>query len=673
MSPQLRGIGFTGPQQQRGAIGLMAAVTLGMVLLFMLLVVDSGRLYLEQRKLQRVADMAVLEAVSRGGTCGLTLPNAQSLAEENAKRNNFIPGSVQQIAVTCGTLKTDDTTHLRKFTLNTSSTTPSDAIRVIATTTVPTSVAGGLWSVFSKGGFNTNTNLTASAVGTALKPLLAQISIRSTLLTIKNDSDANSKATLLNSVFGALLGGKVDLTVGGWNGLINSNINLLKFMDQAILDLNLTAGDYEKLLSTKTTVAKLLAITATVANANGPTADLTAGLTGLVNAAANVKPVDITLGELLNIATGAKTSGLDANLQVAQLIQAFLQVANTHNAVDLNVPIVLPGVASATLQMKVIEPPQFSAIGDPSSGQIISVRTAQVRSLIAIDLTGLGSKAKLPDAITGLTDTLLTAVNDALHLNLVGLVSNLLCLNGCKQISPRLLPDPKIYINIDAGGAEAKITNYSCPTGDTGIKSLTVSTTKSLADLRIGKTNPDTVFSSKARPEFSALPIIDIGIRTCYKVLGLLGDCTTRVPFAGGGVGIMTNLSILETADKTLLFSKKSALDDTTPPNLTLPPAIQATPKSTSLIDSLSNTIAGVKIQAYTPTQNNIFSALLTTTTDALSAVRAIIDPIINLLLKPLLTPLINNLLTTLGISLVDVEIGANLTCGEGGRAQLVL
>ena len=42
MSPQLRGIGFTGPRQQRGAIGLMAAVTLGMVLLFMLLVVDSG-------------------------------------------------------------------------------------------------------------------------------------------------------------------------------------------------------------------------------------------------------------------------------------------------------------------------------------------------------------------------------------------------------------------------------------------------------------------------------------------------------------------------------------------------------------------------------------------------------------------------------------------------------
>lgn len=274
MSPQLRGIGFTGPQQQRGAIGLMAAVTLGMVLLFMLLVVDSGRLYLEQRKLQRVADMAVLEAVSRGGTCdtGSSEDTAEKYAKASAKRNGF---TSQDIHATCGVLSTNITTQVRTFEKVTKK---SDAIRVEANITVPTSVAGSLWSLFSKNGFNTKTNLTASAVGAAPKPLLAQISIRSTLLAIKNDSDAQSKATLLNTVFGALLGGKVDLTVGGWNGLINGNINLLKFMDQAILALDLTAGDYNKLLSTKTTVAKLLAITATVANANGPTADLTAGL-----------------------------------------------------------------------------------------------------------------------------------------------------------------------------------------------------------------------------------------------------------------------------------------------------------------------------------------------------------------------------------------------------------
>ena len=91
MSPRLSGIRFSGPRQQRGAIGLMAVVVLGMVLIFMLLVVDSGRLYLEQRKLQRVADMAVLEAVSRGGSC--TNGTAVTYVNENATRNGFAPGA----------------------------------------------------------------------------------------------------------------------------------------------------------------------------------------------------------------------------------------------------------------------------------------------------------------------------------------------------------------------------------------------------------------------------------------------------------------------------------------------------------------------------------------------------------------------------------------------------
>ena len=666
MSPQLRSIGFNGPRQQRGAIGLMAAVTLGMVLLFMLLVVDSGRLYLEQRKLQRVADMAVLEAVSLGGTCGST-KTAAGFANQNATRNNFKPGGVQQVSTTCGSLKTGGD-QVRVFTEDLSK---SEAIRVIATTTVLTSVAGGLVSMFSKSGFDSNTKLTASAVGTpAGSPLLAQISIRSTLVKIST----NPQAALLNAVIGGLAGGSLDLSVGGWNGLIDANINLLSFLDQLALDIGVKAGDYDKLLSTNTTLTQLIKTTTTVANANGATADLKAALAG-IETAVKLNPTLITLGDLLKLQTGTKSSGLDANLQLAQLIQAFLQVANTHNAIDLNAPVILPGVANVTLRMKVIEPPQFSAIGDPSSGQTISVRTAQVRSLIAIDFTGLGSLLKLPDAITELTDTLLTAVSDALDLNLVGLLTKLLCLDGCQQLSPRLLTDPKIYISIDAGGATAKVTGYSCPTGNTGIKSLTVGTSKSLIDLRVGKIDPTTAFSTKAAPTVSAIPIIDVGIQTCYKILGLLGGCTNRVPFAGGGLGLMVNSPILGSgaADNILVFSKKTVVNDTTPPNLKLPPAIQKTSSSTTIIDSLSETISGIKIQAYAPTKNNILSTLLSTTTNAINAVSIILNPLIKNLLSPLLTPLINNLLSTLGISLVDVQIGANLTCGEGGRPQLVM
>ena len=64
MSPRMQ---FRGPARQRGAIGLMAAVTLALALAFTLLVIDSGRLYLEKRNLQRIADMAALEAATRGG------------------------------------------------------------------------------------------------------------------------------------------------------------------------------------------------------------------------------------------------------------------------------------------------------------------------------------------------------------------------------------------------------------------------------------------------------------------------------------------------------------------------------------------------------------------------------------------------------------------------------
>ncbi|MQT33330.1 hypothetical protein GHO40_20290 [Pseudomonas helleri] len=665
MSPPLRRAYFNGPRQQHGAIGLMAALTLGMVLIFMLLVVDGGRLYLEQRKLQRVADMAVLEAVSRGGSCAATPSTATLYATQSAARNSFVPAGTQQtLNATCGTLVTVN--QLRTFQLDPSK---SDAIRVIATNTIPTSIAGGVWDLVSKGTLSTTTMLTASAVGASPKGLLAQISIRSTLATVTT----NSQAALLNSVFTSLLGGKVELSIAGWNGLINGDINLLNYMDQLAIDLKLSAGNYDQLLSTNTTITQLLKTALTVANANGATADLKASLGSLLDVAIKAKPATISLSNLLKLQTGTQSSGLDANLQAFQLIQAFLQLANTANAVDLNAPVILPGIANVTVQMKVIEPPQFSAVGDPSSSQIISVRTAQIRTLISIDLTGLSNLLTLPDAVKDLTNTLVTALSNLLNLNLVGLVTNLLCLDGCKQISPLLLPTPKIYISLDAGGADAQVTGYSCPVGDTGIKSLTVKTNKSLVDLRIGQMDPSTVFSKAAPPSVSAIPIIDIGIQTCYKVLGLLGSCKDRVPFAGGGIGIMANTSVLKTAGSTLVFSKNSAPTDTTPPNLKLPPAIQNTPKSTSILDSLSDTIAGIQLQSYVPATNNILSTVLTTVTSAISTVAGILNPIIKNLLSPLLTPLINNLLTTLGISLVDVQVGANLNCGQGGRAQLVL
>ena len=85
MSPRLG-------SRQGGAIGLMAAGVLAVALAFTLLMIDSGRLYLEKRKLQGVADTAALEAVSRSGTC-LSGLSAAAFAGQSVARNHFVVGS----------------------------------------------------------------------------------------------------------------------------------------------------------------------------------------------------------------------------------------------------------------------------------------------------------------------------------------------------------------------------------------------------------------------------------------------------------------------------------------------------------------------------------------------------------------------------------------------------
>src|SRR5471032_665177 len=167
MSPRSQ---FRGPARQRGAIGLLAAMTLSLALVLMLLVVDTGRLYLEQRKLQRVVDNAALEAVSRGGNClsGLT---AASYAGQSATRNGFTVDANDTLVTTCGSLLTANT-GLRTFTVDA---TQSAAIKVVASRTVTTSFAGGVQALFSGTPVSLNTTLNASAVAAQPQPPIAQL------------------------------------------------------------------------------------------------------------------------------------------------------------------------------------------------------------------------------------------------------------------------------------------------------------------------------------------------------------------------------------------------------------------------------------------------------------------------------------------------------------------
>lgn len=92
--------------RQRGAFSLLMAGMLLLLLLFLALVLDGGRLYMEQRKLQKVADMAALEAISRlaNGDCAAEPGKATEYAIESASRHGFQSEAGQTLLTQCATV-----------------------------------------------------------------------------------------------------------------------------------------------------------------------------------------------------------------------------------------------------------------------------------------------------------------------------------------------------------------------------------------------------------------------------------------------------------------------------------------------------------------------------------------------------------------------------------------
>ncbi|HEF4761773.1 TPA: hypothetical protein SAN82_004231 [Pseudomonas putida] len=654
---------FCGPARQRGAIGLMAAITLALALGFMLLVVDSGRLYLEKRSLQRVADMAALEAATRGGDCATGL-TANTYATASAQRNGFpLPGNGRALAVACGGL-TLDGNNLRVFTADPSK---SEAIRVVASHVVRQSIAGGIGAMFGGAPAGATMTLSATAVA-ALPPPLASLTIRSTVLTF----DAN-KAALTSLLFGGLLGGNVSISAAGWNGLATTNISLLGYLNRLKVDLGLTAAGYDQVLGNTVNVNQLIQTAINVMDPNG-TLGATATILSLQALKVAAGTTSVVLGNLLHVESGTDISALAVNLKALDLIQGVVQLANKKNALVANLPINIAGLAQITARVQVMEPPQLSAIGNPKNAALaplgpnrIYVRTAQVKTLLSINLPVLDAITPLANAVINLVAPLTGTLNSLLHLDLVGVINSLTCslLVPCDTPEIKLLPPPiRLDVALEAGGAWSYVTAYSCVSATN--KSLTTNTTTTLIGLKIGQMNPADVFGSPAVPptnNVNPLKVIDIGVQTCQRLLVLPPNCYNHKPGVGGGIDILVNIPIAQNANMTHLYSAPAAGNL---PEINQPPFYYAY-STTNIVNSLTTSVSNLGVNMYGPS-GSIVGGLGTILNDvSVALVNAV-----NTVLSPLLDSLINTLLASLGIDLNKVEVGANLSC-HSGRASLVI
>jgi len=342
--------------RQRGAIGIFGTLTLFSALLFVMLSVDAGRLWFQQRQLQKVADMAAIEAAASLG-CAADIGRALSAAQAAADRNNYKGNlGVAPNLVQLGTLRTVNGLH--QFTPAVS----AEAVHVHATREVETSlVLGGLFG---------NTIWLHADATARNEPSQAVFSAGSYLLRLDTKNSA-----LLNALLGTLLGSSISLDVASYKGLAAADITLLQ-----LLKVNANVATVDELLNADLTLGDLIGMTRDAVSQQGPVGVVVSALDQLLMGTVNA--LDVRLGDILAVTSPVSNAAANLNINVLDLITAAAMIANKNHALSVPLSINLGGLINIGAGIDIIEAPQIAmgpAGKDEKGNWCTQASTAQIR------------------------------------------------------------------------------------------------------------------------------------------------------------------------------------------------------------------------------------------------------------------------------------------------------
>ncbi|MDY0206615.1 MAG: pilus assembly protein TadG-related protein [Pseudomonas sp.] len=404
-------------QSQRGAFSIMAAGTLLMSLLFLVLVLDSGRLYMEQRHLQKIADTAALESIARieGGNCSASPAKADQYARQNAAHYDFLSGPKQSMDVTCVDLTSEN--GLIVISKNKEGkAVEGRAVQVETYHEVPASLIIKAQSMLSK--IPSTVKLSASAVAAREEPT-AVFTVGSQLLRLENNK-------LLGQLLKTVGLNPETLTLLDKDGLVDAKITpagLLKALGIKVGIHELKALSPRGLVDLVDTrvgllgISKLLNVSAEVVGADSV---LTAELDLIGQKILSdplLKDVRINLlGDddrpgLLKLASHTLEpvgSALEASINLGEILTTaiFIGVQETGRSV------VIPGLnlLGQTVELGIVEPPSIG-IGPVGT----TAYNAQVRLYLGVDTNNL-----LGGILRWLTETILgTRVNLPIWIDVI--------------------------------------------------------------------------------------------------------------------------------------------------------------------------------------------------------------------------------------------------------------
>ena len=323
--------------EQRGAISILAGLSLVFLIASAAMTVDIGQAAWQKRSLQKTVDVVSLDAVRALGDRRNPMLDhyvqALDIAQKSAARNSFDYASTAQGNSMILELGLADPATKAFTPLTAAQYSTANAVRITATHRSDNHFMPG------------NIPLTTQAV--AMVDQVASFSVGSRLARFNS-----STSPIFNSILGQMLGGSLSLDAVSYNGLADASVRV------GDVWTNLGLGSSSQIINSEVQVESLLTATAAALNDQGDPTSVTAAtilgtLSTQLNSTSNFK-----WGDLIEFGTGDPGDAANARMNVLEMIGMVASVANGTNLLSLTVPITIPGVTTTTLKMSVIEPPQ---------------------------------------------------------------------------------------------------------------------------------------------------------------------------------------------------------------------------------------------------------------------------------------------------------------------------
>jgi uncharacterized membrane protein len=535
---------------ERGAVAVLTAASMLMVMSAVALSVDIGDITWRQRQIQGVVDLASMDAVralsDRRDSSQTRCAQALTYARQSAARNNFDYSlSGFSLSVQLGT-ENQTTKTWSMLSDCTSNLDPSTANAVKVTASRPVLFR------FLPGSDNVLGNAIATMdpkADIAMGTWLARVT-----MNLPSDWQSLDRFMYCMGKGGGTTCGSstTGVTLVGYQGLAAATINYGSLFSQ----LNL--GTNSALANTQVSYKTFLLAAATVMSSKGDAVSATALNSLAATADATLK---FRFGDFLDVSneTYPATAALNVNLLdlIGSAAEATAQVSNSNHFLELDLPITVAG-ASVHVKASLIEAPVHAygpARQDSNGNWVTNVHTAQVRMKLTLTLTNVN----------------------------LGLVTTSLAI--------------PVYVESAAGNGS--LTNITCAS-NLNNSSVTVHATTSAVKVYVGQVTDGALTNT------SVSPTITSGTMAQVSILGI------PVTIAAGGPNKYVSL-VNATKDAVLTgaFTRFDTVGSTSPSTSTLSSNAGVTVTAAGLSASILNTLLSNVNTAVAPVLNAVGSQLL--------------------------------------------------------------